>query len=319
MTGRDFLSLRVAARHDEAGRVAVIDLVAPDGSPLPAFTAGAHVEVETDPGRTRCYSLYGDQADRSRYRLAVLKEENGRGGSRAVHHSALPGAMMRSGRPKNAFPLVEDAPHTLLLAGGIGITPLLAMANRLKSLSRSFDLHLCCRTRAAAPLLGAVRDVAGGRAYVHADDEGEAQRLDINAIARAAAPGTQAYVCGPEGFMAWATAALGAHLPANAIHTESFAPTAARSGDDAFTLRLARSGIEVEVPQGVSMLARLAEAGIELETSCEQGMCGVCVTRVLEGTPDHRDYYLSPAERERGDLVTPCCSRALSHLLVLDL
>ena len=319
MTERAFLTLQVAARRDEAGRVAVFDLVAPDGAALPEFTAGAHVELVVEPGKTRCYSLYGDPADSSRYRLAVLREENGRGGSCAVHELARPGAVISVSTPRNAFPLQENAPHTLLIAGGIGVTPLLAMAARLKALGRSFELHLCCRSRGASPLLEAVAAVAAERAHLHLDDEGIAQRLDAAALAACCPEGTQAYVCGPEGFMQAVTTALRTHLPTEAIHTESFAPVAGRSGDEAFTLRLARAGIDIEVPPGVSMLEALSGAGVEVETSCEQGMCGVCVTRVLEGQPDHRDYYLSPAERERGDVITPCCSRSLSALIVLDL
>lgn len=319
MTARDFLSVRVERRHEVAERVASFELVALDGAALPSFTAGAHVELEVEPGKTRCYSLYGDPADRARYRIAVLREEAGRGGSRAVHETLRTDAIVRIGPPRNAFALDELAPHSLLLAGGIGVTPLLSMAARLKALGCSFELHLCCRTRAAAPLLAEIEAVAGPRARLHLDDGPADQRLDFTALAAGLPAGTHAYVCGPAGFMNAATGALATCLPPAAIHTESFAPAGARSGDDTFTVRLARSGLDVEVPAGVSLLDALAQAGVVPETSCEQGMCGVCLTRVLGGVPDHRDSYLSPQERQRGDLMTPCCSRSLSDLLVLDL
>jgi len=319
MTTRDLFSVRVERRDDVAERVASFDLVALDGTALPPFTAGAHVELEVEPGRTRCYSLYGDPADRARYRIAVLREEGGRGGSSAVHASLHTGAVARISPPRNAFALDENAPHSLLLAGGIGVTPLLAMAARLTALGRSFELHLCCRSRAAAPLLAKIDAVAGDRAQFHFDDGPADQRLDFTTLAAGLPVGTHAYVCGPAGFMAAATGALATCLPPEAIHTESFAPAAPRSGDDAFTVRLAVSGLDVEVPAGVSLLEALAQAGVVPETSCEQGMCGVCLTRVLGGVPDHRDSYLSPQERQRGDVMTPCCSRSLSDLLVLEL
>lgn len=319
MTGRDAFAVRVEQRREVAERVASFDLVALDGRSLPPFTAGAHVEVEVEPGKTRCYSLHGDPADPSRYRIAVLRDDGGRGGSRAVHERLRAGEVVRIGPPRNAFPLDEAAPHSLLVGGGIGVTPLLSMAARLAALGRSFELHLCCRTRAAAPLLGDIAAIAGPRATLHLDDGPPEQRLDLAALAAGLPPGTHAYVCGPAGFMEAARTALAAALPTAAIHMESFAPAAVRGGDEAFTVRLAQRGLDVSVPAGVTVLEALTGAGVVLDTSCEQGMCGVCATRVLDGVPDHRDYFLSPAERQRGDVMTPCCSRSLTDLLVLDL
>ncbi|MQT15310.1 PDR/VanB family oxidoreductase [Segnochrobactrum spirostomi] len=318
MSSPELLSLKIVRRRDIAERVVALDLAAPDGAPLPAFTAGAHLDVHVAPGVTRCYSLWGDPADSRLYRIAVLLEPSGRGGSKAVHGGLPEGGAVTVGLPRNAFPLDEGAPHTLLLAGGIGITPLLAMAARLTAIGRPFALHAFFRSAAAAPLRDEAEQLAGTRLHVHLDDE-PSSRLDLAALAAAQPPGTHAYVCGPRGFMEAAVAALRMRLPEGAIHTESFSPPEAEAGDRPFICDLARSGRSIPVPADRSLLSVLIESGLPMDWSCEQGLCGVCVTPVLGGVPDHRDHYLSPAERVGNTLMTPCCSRALTDRLVLDL
>lgn len=315
---QDALTLNVVRRRDVATRVIALDLTAPDGALLPPFTAGAHLDVHAAPGLTRCYSLWGDPADRRLYRLAILLEPDGRGGSQAVHENLQEGGTATIGLPRNAFPLKEDAPNTLLVAGGIGITPLLAMAARLTAIGRPFAFHAFFRSAAAAPLRDEAERLAGDRLHVHLDDA-PASRLDFAALAAMQPTGTHAYVCGPRGFMEAAVAALRERLPTEAIHTESFSPTEAEAGDRPFVCDLARSGRSLTVPADCSLLSVLIDTGVPVDWSCEQGLCGVCVTPVLAGLPDHRDHYLSPAERAGNALMTPCCSRALSDRLVLDL
>lgn len=321
------LELRVARRWIEGESVVALDLVPPEGTLLPPIEAGAHVDVTlptpiAGTPAVRSYSPWGDPADRQRLRLAIQREEAGRGGSRHLFDDVREGDVLRVGAPRNLFALREDAPFCLLLAGGIGITPLLSMAARLARLGRPFALHHAARSRARAPLWSFTRALCGDRARLHLDDGPAEDRLDLEALADAMPAGGEVWICGPAGFMTAATAAFARRLPEAAIHLEAFsAPseTVSPGGDRAFELRLARSGLSLAVPADQSIVAVLAQAGIAIATSCEQGLCGVCLTPVRAGDIDHRDVFLSPDEQARGDVMTPCCSRARSDVLVLDL
>jgi ferredoxin-NADP reductase len=317
--------LDVVVRHRElqGQDVAVLTLADPAGSALPPFSAGAHVDLHLPGGLVRPYSLCSDPRDRSAYRLGVLKDPASRGGSVAVHQALAEGTRLRIGAPRNLFPLDAAAAHSVLVGGGIGITPMLAMAWALHATGASFELHYCARSRALAAFLDELATAPWAHAVnLHFDDEGEAAKLAPQALAAAAPAGSHVYVCGPAGFMDWVLAeALAGGVPTAQLHREYFsAPvSAAHDADTGFELVAQRSGKTVQVGPETSLLAALKGLGISVSVSCEQGVCGTCACTVLEGTPDHRDAYLTDEERAANDQILVCCSRARSARLVLDL
>lgn len=313
--------VRVARKTVEALDICSFELMDPDGADLPAFTAGSHIDVHLAPGLVRQYSLCNAPGETHRYMIGVLRDANSRGGSAAMHALAE-GQTIAIGAPRNHFALADESPHSLLLAGGIGITPLLSMAERLSSAGSPFELHYCSRTSARTAFLERIgRAGFGPSVSVHFDDGPASQRLNAPSLLRSQPQGTHLYVCGPAGFMnAMLTAARDAGWPEDRLHREYFsAAPIDTSHDGSFEVQVASTGAVIRVEPNRSVVAALAAAGIEVPTSCEQGVCGTCLTRVLEGTPDHRDMYLTPQEQQRGDQFTPCCSRAKSARLVLDL
>jgi vanillate monooxygenase ferredoxin subunit len=315
------LDVVVARRTVEAQDIVALELRDPAGAALPPWTAGAHIDVHLAPGLVRQYSLCGAVQDRQRYRIAVLREEASRGGSATVHAHVHEGDRLRIGEPRNLFAL-ERAPHTLLFAGGIGVTPILAMAQELCAQDRSFALHYGVRSAARAAFRREIEQSRfAARVSVYCADEPRGLQLDVDAVLRAALAGTHLYVCGPAGFIAHVReAARGRGWGEQRIHSESFgAAPVACGADRPFRIRLAASGRSIEVGAGESAAAALLREGVAVPLACEQGICGTCVTRVLDGEPDHRDLYLTPQERARNDQFTPCCSRARASLLVLDL
>ena len=314
------IQARVVARVQEAQDIASFELASADGSPLPPFSAGAHIDVEAAPGLVRQYSLCNDPSERHRYLIAVLRDPHSRGGSQAMHERIQPGATIRIGAPRNHFAL-QPARRYLLLAGGIGITPILCMAERLAQAGAQFELHYCARAPERTAFVERIRRSPFARqVHFHFDSE-PGQRLDIDAVLRGADPETHLYVCGPGGFIeAVTSAARGLGWPGERVHMEYFAaPAAEAPAGEAFEIRIASTGQVLPVPAEKTALAVLLEHGIDIPVSCEQGICGTCVTRVLDGLPEHRDHYLTDEERAANDQFTPCCSRARSATLVLDL
>ncbi|MFB9126018.1 oxidoreductase [Paraburkholderia dipogonis] len=313
--------VRIAAKVVEARDICSFELVAPDGDALPPFSAGAHIDVHLPAGLVRQYSLCNNPTETHRYQIAVLRDTNSRGGSVAMHALEV-GQTINISAPKNHFPLVYDAHHSVLLAGGIGITPLLCMAERLASLGTSFELHYC--TRSADRMAFSERILSSqfaGRVRVHYDDGPRPQKLDLAALLDSARSGVHLYVCGPTGFMNWALeTARAAGWPEERLHREYFAGAPIdTSGDGSFDVQIASTGRLIRVDADKTVIAALCAHGIGVPTSCEQGVCGACLTRVLEGTPEHRDMFLTAEEQARGDQFTPCCSRSKSSKLVLDL
>lgn len=309
----------VAARSPATADIAVIDLAPADGAAFPAYTAGAHVDVQIAAGLVRQYSLCGVPGS-GRYRIAVLNEPQSRGGSRAMHALTV-GDRLRISAPRNRFPLVAARRH-LLFGGGIGITPLLAMVRQLDREGGDYALHYSARSRTRAAFLP---ELAGNpRVTVHFDDEDRGQLLDIDRDLGDPEPDTAVYVCGPAGFMDYVLGkaeALG--WPPQALHKERFsndlaAAEPATSQPGGFTVRLASTGAEYSIAPGRSVLDVLLENGIDAPYSCQQGICGECVVRVLAGDPDHRDDVLTDDEHANG-MFTTCSSRALSPTLELDL
>ena len=313
------IEVEIVARR-EVARIVVLELAATDGGALPSFEAGAHVDVEVGPGLVRQYSLCGDPARTDRYRLGILLEPASRGGSSAIGQRFHVGERIRIGAPRNQFALAPGAPASVLLGGGIGITPLLAMAHQLHEAGSPFALHYCARSRAQAAFLDELAAAAyAGQVHLHFDDEDPAQRLDPARDLPAPGGGAHLYVCGPSGFMDWvlsAAAALG--YPQEQLHKEYFGALPDASGD-AFDVELARSGRVVAVASGQSIVAALRAVDVRVEVSCEQGVCGTCLCDVLAGIPDHRDAFLTDEEKAANDQMTLCCSRARTGRLVLDL
>jgi vanillate O-demethylase ferredoxin subunit len=316
------LKVRVARKAAEAIDICTFELLAADGGTLPSFSAGSHVDVHMPGGLTRQYSLCNDPAEGHRYLIGVLKDPATRGGSKAMHETLQEGDTLEISTPKNHFALAHEAKQHLLLAGGIGITPILCMAERLAVMGANFEMHYCTRSRERTAFLDRIaRSSFAARVTHHFDDGPAAGKLDIAALLATPQAGTHVYVCGPKGFMdAVLGSARGAGWPEPQLHYEFFsaAPTASAS-DGSFEVQLASSGRVVVVPKDQTVVQALAAAGVEVMTSCEQGVCGTCITRVLEGEPDHRDMYFTPEEQAANDQFTPCCSRAKSARLVLDL
>ena len=316
------LRVRVAVRRDEALDICSLDLVPVDGSALPGFSAGAHIDVHLPGGLVRQYSLCNPPGETHRYRIAVLRDAASRGGSATVHDQLQVGTVLDIGTPRNLFELDPAAPHHLLLAGGIGITPLLAMAEQLAAQGGAFTLHHATRSRERTPFVAQLASAPyADRVHHHFDDGPATQKLDLAATLRSAPAGSHLYVCGPTGFMEAVLAEGRAQGWDEArLHREYFAaaPTGT-AGDGGFELELASSGRVIPVAADQTALAALLAAGLDIPMSCEQGVCGTCLTGVKSGVPDHRDQYLTPEERAANNQFLPCCSRASSARLVLDL
>ena len=316
------LQVRVARKTIEAVDICSFELVNVHDRPLPAFSAGSHIDVSLPNGLTRQYSLCNDPKESHRYLIGVLKDPSTRGGSAAMHERVNVGDMLTISNPKNHFPLAHGARHSLLLAGGIGVTPILCMAERLSMAGEAFVMHYCARTRERAAFCNRIATSAfASHVQFHFDDGPPQQALDIGALLARPQPDQHLYVCGPKGFMnAVLEAARSAGWPEAQLHYEFFAAEPVKlATDGSFEVKLASSGRIVEVPSDKSVVEALASAGVVVETSCEQGVCGTCITRVLDGEPDHRDVFLTPLEQAANDQFTPCCSRAKSACLVLDL
>lgn len=371
------LELLVSRAWHETPDILAIELREPAGAPLPPFEAGAHIDVHTPGGPVRPYSLCGDPADRTVWQIAVQREPDSRGGSRAMHERLRAGDRLTVGLPRQAFGLHDDPAPVLLLGGGIGITPLLAMAETLHAQGRRFALHLAVREPRALAFADRLRRAPWTDAVsVHCSQGADspdarcsglrvAGRLDLadtlrqaRAVAATgidgggagpsaaaqpaarsawppvppvppvpsappAAPHPRIYACGPQRLLqGLREAALAVAWPADRLHWEAFgadpAAEAAAGELRPFELVLARSGRTLAVPADRSALQVMLEAGVPVLSSCEQGVCGSCLTRVVDGRPQHRDQYLTPEEQAAGDQFLPCCSRAEGPRLVVD-
>ena len=315
------LVVTVLRKAVEAEGIVSFELGRSDGGPLPAFSAGSHIDVQVPGGLTRQYSLCNDSGEQHRYRIAVLRDAASRGGSVAMHDAVKEGDILHISEPRNHFPL-QHAQRSLLFAGGIGVTPLLCMAQRLAVIGADFELRYCTRSRERTAFAREIMASAfAGRVHFHFDDGPPSQKLRLERLLATPEPGTHLYVCGPAGFIAHVVDSAKARgWPAQQIHLEYFAAAPQdHSADGAFEVKLASSGKSYPVAAGQSVVQALREHGIEIMTSCEQGVCGTCITRVLDGVPDHRDLYLTDEEKAKNDQFTPCCSRASSRTLVLDL
>lgn len=302
--------VKVAEVRREAEDVIGLTVVDARGRALPNWSAGAHVELSSG-GYDRKYSLCG-QPGRDGYDLAILREENGRGGSAHIHDTIAEGMELRLRGPHNLFRLDESADRYVLVAGGIGITPIIAMADRLKALGKSYQLHYCGRFRRSMAFLERLERDHAPCLSIHAGDEG--QRADLAEIVSGLPSGGQIYVCGPERLIA-AAEQLTAHLPEGSFHFEVFAAGSASldpAREKAFEVDLADSGLKLDVAADETLLDAILAAGIDVACDCREGLCGSCEVTVLEGEVDHRDMVLTRSERAGSARMMSCCSRSLN-------
>lgn len=317
----ELIEVRVKAIRHEAQGVHSFELRALPGHELPAFTAGAHIDVHLPNGLVRNYSLCNAPSERHRYVIGVNRDARSRGGSQYLHETLRVGDVLTIGAPRNNFALFEDAAHTVLIAGGIGITPLWSMIQRLEELGRSWQLFYAARSRQSAAFLDELRAL-GPRVqtslHFNFDQESDGRLLDLAAIAAGARPDSHLYCCGPLPMLAAFEQAC-ANLPPERVHVEYFAAKEAPSTTGGFTVELARSGRVIQVPAGKTILDAVLDAGVDAPYSCMEGVCATCETRVIEGLPEHRDLVLSPEEQAANTTMMICCSGARSPRLVLDL
>lgn len=312
------LKVVVRKRENHTDGVIALELASLNGEALPAFEAGAHVDVHLTDDLIRQYSLCSDPADTSAYRLGILKDPNSRGGSIAAHLNLQEGTELTIGVPRNHFPLEASAKRSILIGGGIGITPMIAMAYSLKAENKAFELHYCSRSRETSGFLDEL-EACSFTKHVDMHFDSEDQRLDLEAVLKGVDADTHLYVCGPNGFMDWViSTAKNLGMPDSNVHKEFF-NVEVETGGTSFEVFAEQSGVTVQVGENESIADALKAAGVKVKVSCEQGTCGTCLCDVLEGTPEHRDVYLTEEEKEDNDQITLCCSRSLSPRLVLDI
>ncbi|MBT2273895.1 PDR/VanB family oxidoreductase [Rhodococcus qingshengii] len=291
-------------------------LTCPDGGLLPAWDPGAHIDIHTG-GAVRQYSLCGDHTDRTAWHVGVLRDPQSRGGSAWVHDTVGPHDVLRVSAPRNHFRL-EKSPRYLFIAGGIGITPIKAMITQVEREGAEWTLLYGGRSRSSMAFLD---ELCGHGDRVIVQPRDETGLLDLPAVLGVPQSDTLVYCCGPE-MLLQAVERESMQWPEGALHIERFAaaaPEISDAGDRPFRVTLSRLGKTIDVPHDRSILEAVTDAGADVLSSCEDGICGTCMTTVLSGTPDHRDSVLSAKERTAGDCMLVCVSRAESDELVLDL
>ena len=317
----EHLTVSIASRHQEALDIVSFRMVDPTGRPLPSFSAGSHIDVEIQPGLIRQYSLC-NKPEQPFYEIAVLKDPASRGGSVGMHDLAE-GELVSISQPRNYFPLTDSAKRSLLFAGGIGITPLLSMAQQLSVTHSNFRLFYCARTKKRMAFVDRINEAAyASQVSFHLDDEPFSQRLVPERELANVDKDTHVYICGPAGFMSWIlNAARNAGWLESQLHVEYFANTAVQPSNQSqnFEVQVGLNGPVFTIEPDQSITNVLRTNGVYIPTSCEQGICGTCLTTVLDGVPDHRDQFLTEGERAANAMIMPCCSRAKSPRLILDI
>ncbi len=311
------IEVRLIAIRYLARDASLFEFESVDGRPLPGYEPGAHIDVHLPNGLVRNYSLILAAPEPSRYAVGIKRDPASRGGSRFVHDDLHVGTTLKIGGPRNNFRLHEDAAPTVLIAGGIGITPIWCMMQRLSAQGRPWQLHYACRSREDMAFRHELE--AMPQATLHFDDESGGQFLDVAAIVAAAPKDAHLYCCGPAP-MLQAFEAATQDWPRERVHVEYFTtkelPPTKKGG---FTVELARSGVEYFIPEGETILNVLLDAGIDIDYSCELGICGACEQRVISGIPEHRNSILSEEEQAENKRVMICCAGCKTERLVLDL
>jgi len=315
------LSLVASRVQQETPNIKSMDLTKSDGSALPGFTAGAHIDVMTDGGKRRSYSIASDPDDRNRYLISILREAEGRGGSVWMHDEVTDGDSVTVLPPINNFCLHSDASEYIFIAGGIGITPILAMGHTLRGTKTKLTLHYCTRSPEETAFMEEVKDVFGANVVFHHDGGDVLKGINLLQVLGAHPEGAHLYVCGPPGLME-AAIHTAAHWPKGTVHREYFAATASLENltNQEFEISLARHKKILKVPVDKTILEVVRTAGITIDSSCEDGLCGACRVPLLNGTVEHRDNVLSDAEKKANRSIMICVSRAeKSERLVLDI
>ena len=322
MTDTATLQVRVRATTYEAKNILGFELVPLDPkTALPAFNAGSHIELHLPGDLRRSYSLLNDPTQTHRYCIGVNLDAHSRGGSRFMHEQLRTGTVLTIGVPRNLFEMDESAPFNVFIAGGIGITPMLSMIARAQALGTTWRLHYAARTRQHAGFLAVLANYQaqpGADVQLNFDQEHGGRMLDLNAVIAALPAGGHVYACGPTPLLEAYEKAT-ASLPPGRVHREYFAAKQAASTDGGYSVTLARSQRSLQIKPGQSLLDGLIAMGVDPTFSCQQGICGTCEVKVLEGSPDHRDMVLTEAEKACNDRMMVCCSGAKSACLVLDL
>ncbi len=304
-------SIRYAARDTH-----LYEFSRTDGAMLPDAQPGAHIDLHLPNGLTRQYSLVIPRTSPKSYVLGIKRDPASRGGSRYIFDELRVGNRVKISHPRNNFPLAKAAAHSVLIAGGIGITPIWAMGQDLQRHGQSWELHYSCRSKLDMAFLEHFQNLPCAR--LHFDEEDDARLLDLNAIVSSAPNDAHLYCCGPLPMLnAFEAATI--NVPSERVHVEYFTPGEAPNLQGGFVVQLARSGRQFAIPAGKSILDVLREAGIDAASSCQEGICGTCETAVLSGVPDHRDGVLSDSERAANRTMMICCSGAKSDRLVLDI
>jgi ferredoxin-NADP reductase len=323
------LELKVTDIRDLTANIKMYELRAAKGGDLPAFDAGAHIDFKLPNGLIRSYSLANDPKEHDRYVTAILRDAKGQGGSMWMHDNVKVGDILVSTPPLQNFPLVEDAANTVLLAGGIGITPILAMGYRLKALGRKVHLHYCSRSPEDTAFMDEVKRVFGSDVTFHHDGGDPSKGIKLTEVFKNYPAGTHLYVCGPGGLLRAVRDAV-AHWPEGTVHFELFASAkteeqaaaeAASQENFEFEVELARSGVTLTIPADRTILDVMIEEGFGVPYACEEGWCGACVIPMISGKADHRDEVLSDAEKAANTKIQVCISRAAApgEKLVLDM
>jgi tetrachlorobenzoquinone reductase len=310
------IRVRVTAAILEAPKVTSYELKPVNDVSLPAFTPGAHIDIRLPNGSVRSYSITNSPLERHRYTISVQREESGRGGSLWISENFLPGRLVDVVGPTNNFALDECAPLSVFIAGGIGITPILCMSERLSALGRKWHMYYCARHRQEAPFID--RLSRSNNVTFNFDHDGDGQKLDIAEIVARAPETAHFYCCGPSTMLTEFKAATAA-VPDAQVHLEYFRAETAPAVSGSYIVVLAKSGREIEVPAGKTIVQALEAAGIQPQYSCLEGVCGTCETKVLEGIPEHRDTVLSDQERSSNTTMMICCSGCKGQRLVLDI
>lgn len=315
-SGSNLLNLRVQSIRYAAKDTHLVELVEPQGAALPATAPGAHIDLHLGNGTVRSYSLIETSEQPMSYTVGVKLDAKSRGGSRYVHEQLRVGSLMQVSAPRNHFPLNETAAHSVLVAGGIGITPIWSMLQRLQAIGASWELWYSVRSRADVAFAAQLQAL-GERVHLHIDEEAGSM-IDLVSIAKAAPTNAHFYCCGPTPMLDAYEAAT-TSFPPEQVHLERFAAKQAAAVDGGFVISLLRSSKELNVPSGQSVLDVLLAHDVAVDYSCKEGICGCCEVAVLEGEVDHRDAILTESERCANKTMMVCCSGAKSARLVLDL
>ena len=308
----------VSSIRDEAKHIKTFELVDPESAELQTFSAGSHIEIELPDNIRRHYSLCNDPSETHRYLIAVLQEKESRGGSQSLHYGVKEGDLLEVSIPKNNFPLDQRGMHFILIAGGIGITPLLSMAYKLKTLRKSFELHMCARSHEYAPFKKELEGFGGlAKTHMHISDGDPSQRLDVSSLLKQPLSESLVYCCGPQSLMD-AVGQATSDWGAKKIHFETFTPRTLDGSDGPFHIKIASTGQSFHVNSTTTILEALHQNGIRHPFSCEVGLCRTCVTGYQAGDVEHLDQDALSNEERKGCL-TICVSRCTSDELILDL